>query len=901
MVDKKLLDYVRSNLEKGYDLETIKETLAESGWSLPDIEQALNIAQGKELEEPLEPESSELVEKPELVEQPPELTEQPPETVAKPVEVKEQPKAKRGRPRKVNNSDQKEKIEKLEKEKTDLTEKGKSLLGIIEELSKSRSEPEENKNKKEDKEEKIEKEKPEEEKSLFDLKEFGEKIKERFEENKSKEDLKKDLTKMIKENVDSKFSELSKDLKKVSSLEEKINKLAQKPAAPTAPAPIPAPQLVPPEAYGVGKPPPGAISKGLAAFGEEIDLQTELAEIKKSIGGLDKNLENLKKKTDYSITSIEDKIKILEKIPILEENFQSISEKLGPDNVQKLRKLIFSADELADEVIPDLIGKKIRAKVGPTINEVKSLRYNIERLRTSLNGVKVEILNLQKMKEEIKALELEKDRLYKEIIGRDEKFREGVDILKGNVRKRIETLSTELSGKVKESHKAVKKDVNKMFSDVIQTKLSEIEKSLVLEKKRISDLEDELKAREMEFSTSLDKQKDSLTDFRLEIGKMMDSGIEGRIQDLTNSLSSDMASLSEKLKDNSDTISYLKEKYNIMDSLTKGVPKKIESQDILLNKIIDSKEFLLKRSEAIAAELKSLSGNLSAEKDRLMALEQKIGIQDKAMESRIHEIDDIKAKVDELESVDKSLSEKSVSESEFISTVKSISKRIDDVENLYGKLDKELSLDNTKLNAAINQALSDDRIIKSTQGALGKRMEEELQKLNEKFYSDIEKQSEQLSDQQKKISELKERVQALNSLTKDFPKKFDLQTRELSDLMGSEGFLTKKIESLDSGLNNLNEKIDSSNERTTTLEKEIKSHSKAQETRLDGMDSGLASIQSGMQESSTEIGVLKERLNDMEKRFEQSVKRSIEEKHLLGEELKKQSEKVGKILRELRE
>ena len=46
---------------------------------------------------------------------------------------------------------------------------------------------------------------------------------------------------------------------------------------------------------------------------------------------------------------------------------------------------------------------------------------------------------------------------------------------------------------------------------------------------------------------------------------------------------------------------------------------------------------------------------------------------------------------------------------------------------------------------------------------------------------------------------------------------------------------------------------------------------------------------------------MKERLGDMEKRFDQSVKKSMEEKHLLREEMKKQGERVGRILRELRE
>ena len=58
----------------------------------------------------------------------------------------------------------------------------------------------------------------------------------------------------------------------------------------------------------------------------------------------------------------------MDKIPNLEESFRSINEKLGPDNVQKLRKLIFSADEIVDEVIPELVGKKMRTNIEPALS-----------------------------------------------------------------------------------------------------------------------------------------------------------------------------------------------------------------------------------------------------------------------------------------------------------------------------------------------------------------------------------------------------------------------------------------------------------------------------------------------------------------------------------------------------
>lgn len=1306
------------------------------------------------------------------------------------------------------DSDHKRETEKLEMEKSALQEKNKHLIQIIDEISKSRPEPEEEKPE-------VKEKKPEEDgkekKSLLNLKEFGGKIKEKLEDNKDKEKFRKDVSEMVKKSVDSKISKLSDDLKKVSGIESKINSLAEKI---TAPSPIQAPQLVPPEAYVAGNPHVGSISKGLAAFGEEIDLETEFLEIKKTMSNLNKNLENLRKKSEYSIMNIQDKIKILEKIPEMEETFQSINEKLGPDNVQKLRKLIFSADEIVDEIIPELVDKKLRTKIAPAINEINNLKDGIKSIRAAMNHVRVDILNLQKIKEDVRALESEKNKLYKEIIGRDAKFREGIDILKDNVKKRIDSLSVGMSEKMDEgrrsNHEKIEKDIHKVFSDVVKLKISEMDKiqadigdrirkldlsdeeirksirelkapenvkkwvaiqlkeikegtipeikklkkdalsqsdavktvndeiknlnafsshisrsdqtqnqiieklsadkenltnmtdglkselrvldeRLLLEKERISALETDLKVKGTELDVNLNIQKNTLTDFRLELGKMiadsakvlkneleterkedldnhaaemreelskiqvvrteleeykkkhearldkivtdmkdippsirmlkeridgldamgktLDKGkisepefssitkmitkrigeiedhfdgiedrisknrsqiektvnqllsddkilkstqgsigkaLEGKIGSLTEGLSSKTEDLSLKLNDNNKTISELIEKTQVLDSLTKNLPGKVGNHENLINKIMESKEFLVKRSEAMttelksltdnlsseaerisvveqdvknqskghekrldelsqnlssvkslipqvntlkesmknlgkdtreinkrlsvlkppeniknwfnekiveldgrfstsmskiakelddnnetllglrknvteldsvvkhskeqdkdisgllhkigtldsitrnlpkkldtyesmlnkvvdsreilakrtgamASEIKSLSENLSSEKSRLMALEQRMGLEDKSKESRLDEIskglvrvedrlsdiDSIKSKIDDLESVGKTLGEKSVTESEFISTIKSVSKRVDDIEDSYKKLDKEFSMDKNRLQTAISQVMSDDKILKSTQSSLDKWLREELHGLraklssesdhlsrqlqeksetvNKKLYSDVERLTNQIAehtgmitgmkekmndietlekqseDMEDRISKLKEMVHVINSITKELPKKFDIHSRELSDLLGSSGFLAKKLESLDRELGNTNEKIGSEGDRLTELEKEFKSISRARETRLDNVDKTLSDVNNKTQNASLEIRVLKEKLEDIEKRFDHSVKQSMEEKRFLREDVRKQGERVGRILRELKE
>jgi hypothetical protein len=55
MEDKKLLEYVKTNLEKGYALSDIRRVLEEAGWTIPEIDHAIALAQGKKPGPPPEP------------------------------------------------------------------------------------------------------------------------------------------------------------------------------------------------------------------------------------------------------------------------------------------------------------------------------------------------------------------------------------------------------------------------------------------------------------------------------------------------------------------------------------------------------------------------------------------------------------------------------------------------------------------------------------------------------------------------------------------------------------------------------------------------------------------------------------------------------------------------------
>ncbi|MFC2143879.1 hypothetical protein ACFLQO_00750, partial [Candidatus Aenigmatarchaeota archaeon] len=723
-------------------------------------------------------------------------------------------------------------VEKVQMEKSALEKKNKHLLQIIEEISKpdtETSELEEKKVKvekdkkaeprgdgmveKADEEKKTEEEEEEKkDKPLMDLKEFGEKIetkvKEKFEENKDKRDLKKDISKMVKDDIDSRFSKLSEDLKKVSDIEKRLKEFTDKVSMTQ---PVPAPQGTPPQALQQGPiEPSGLISKGMASFGQEMDLQGELLEIKNSIKDLNKNLDNLRKKTDYSITNISDKMKVIDKIPSMEESFQSISDKLGPDNVQKMRKLIFSADELVDEIVPDIVGKKMRSKMGPVINEIRNLRQSIAGIKKSMDQVNLEVLNLKKTKEDIKALELERDKLYKEIIGRDAKFREGIDLLKSNIKKRMDSMSGNLSDKLDnaqvENYKKIEKDVGKIFTDTIQLKLSEMDKSYV-------DLSERMR--------KLDKTDDQLLKKidELKAPEGVKKWVGNQLKEVYDNTIPEIKSIKKEILDHLEQVKSLREGIKNLDSFSLDLSKTTGVHKETIEKLVEEKKILSDTMDKLKSEFRILEERLIMEKQRISELEtnvktretefganldkqrndvadfrlemvkmvensmktlkeeleeermEDIKNQTNELKSDILRIEGLKTNLEEYKKVQESKLDKIVSElKEIPPDVKTLSGRIGSLEVLGKSLDKE------KINESEFSS-----IIKLVTKRIGE-IEDHFDEIEDKIYKDKSRIEKTVNDL---LSDDRIMKSAQELIGKDFESKIHDMTSSLSSDIGS--------------------------------------------------------------------------------------------------------------------
>ncbi len=816
-------------------------------------------------------------------------------------------------------------IKKLESEKLDLLEKNKNLASIIEEVTKGvRESPEKEKN---------------DSGGLAALGKAAQNLEEGLKSsqaaaqqapqqtatnpqpaqaatqpsaNKNESDTKKELSEMIKKRVDSKFSAVSEELGKLGKLSDMEKKLTELTDRLNQQAMQPLPQ------GGSG----GAAGRQLASFGEEVDFQSQIFDLKKAISEIARNIDNTSKKLDYRVSNLEDKSKTLERFPDLEERYEQLNQKLGPDNVQKLRKLIFSSDEIMEQVIPELVNKKLKTKLDPAVNEVRDMRDLVSDFNVRLNHLKEEVINLQKLREDIAELRSDKDQLSKDMDEQEDRLSDGVKGLRDDIKKKIESVTDKIYQDLKEIQKKdmdkIDKDIHKTFLSLIQPRFAELEKRDMI-------IDERMKLSE--------KREDELYEAikNIEAPENIKAWLEKRMSSIERGLQTDVNKLKKfherQVKKNEET----RDNINTIWSETKTLPKRIDNQDIAINKFIEARNMLLQRAESMGMEISGLSEKLSTNREDISAIAQRLTIQ----EARFNEL---------LEGQKQSISKLGDSlKKELKNEVSEIKKEMDKRREIDSKNQLEEFKSETKRVAGLEEEL---RASKKVMDKGIEKLNEEIGKMNDKIsktatlqsrVSDVEGFSEKL---EKKFSDMiqyqKERIDAirdelhsslekrLKDITKDIDDKRLLDRQEQISQMKAE---FKRLASLEETLEATNtsheSRLDALRNDLTALQSaladikflkertdELGDISKAFDSRMDASGekvsdqisrifSQISMIDKQVKEIRSLYGVLEEKLNLDMKELEKALKQDMAERRQLEREVRDQRERVGSIIKEL--
>jgi hypothetical protein len=572
------------------------------------------------------------------------------------------------------------KIAILEKEKQELSEKSKGLADIIESLS-------------------SEKDVSQLEGMIGNkLKEMAEQIDlkvRKIEETSGNKDLevKKQVASLMKERVDPKLGEISdklKDLEKLKDLGDKIAQINDRLSSP----------LYQPKQ-------PGAVSQGLSSFGEQIDFEAELADVKKTLENIGQNLATMSKRVEYRLSSAEDKLKELDKLKDLEDKYREINDKLGAENIQKLKKIVFSSDELIEEIIPETVNRKMRKRVEPIINSLKANRDFSSQIDKKVSSIEDDITELKKFKDTIIELRLEKDKLYKKFAEEESRFLEGLEILKMNIRKRMEKMMEKYENQLAKmqdfaSPKTIEKNVKDIVLALFENRFQDIEKHLIL----------------------IDEKAKALTEKDRNLGQMIEEAeapenlrkwVADQTKDIERKLYYDVQGLKKDMAKNSDFITTMRERQKTFEAGMNDISKKMSDQVTTVNKVIDLKDVYAKRTEFLTAGMKSLDSKIAAERERTIILEQNLKEAEARFDKVSESIEIVKKIISEIKPLKERLAENEL-------TVKAVSKRLSDKETLamqvrkleaemlsmrekQAMLESHMAADRTRLESMLSNAI----------------------------------------------------------------------------------------------------------------------------------------------------------------------------------------------------
>ncbi|MEM7825933.1 MAG: hypothetical protein QW412_03710, partial [Candidatus Aenigmatarchaeota archaeon] len=241
------------------------------------------------------------------------------------------------------------------------------------------------------------------------------------------------------------------------------------------------------------------VSKGLAIFGGRVDWKNEIMEIKSSLKDQEKSVHELKDEMDTRITRIKEQIKALEKLPALEEKVESLIEKMTPQNIEKLKKFVFSADEITSEVIPNEIEKRLTKELTPVFNDIKGVRVDVEKLNENINSIvndlnylRNEIKNLYKFGDHISHLQEEKEKIYEKIKEKESNLMALTNRLEMLIKKRTDMLNDQIIKFDKIFTKKIEEKTREFFNQLSEGKLLELEdrteKNLAVARAKVNDM-----------------------------------------------------------------------------------------------------------------------------------------------------------------------------------------------------------------------------------------------------------------------------------------------------------------------------------------------------------------------------------------------------------------------------
>ncbi|UCD03234.1 MAG: hypothetical protein JSV63_01185, partial [Candidatus Aenigmatarchaeota archaeon] len=367
---------------------------------------------------------------------------------------------------------------------------------------------------------------------------------------------------------------------------------------------------------------PAEAATGMMAMGGGLELKKEVDGIKKSLKDIATLVDAFKEEAENRFMALDRELEVLDRFPDMEQKMDQFEKKLGPENVQRLRMLISTADDLKEEVIPLVVRRQTEEKLEPFQKKVKAVEEVNEKVKEKLDEL---LLELKGDRKDIKTLYKFEERIAK-----------------------IEDLTKQLGTTIKEINDSMKNfervqmagttdKIKELFPGMIESESSTIRKDFA---GRFAFVEDKIQSVENMISemhndiaelSTLKGEMDAATE-KTEALKENDERLEDRI-DALKAKNHDLLDMIEKLQTPKEIITEL-------DNKTKDV--------------LDIREFFIRRADGLEDRINeldkravptkklndkvdSLINNLTDFRNNQKKLEQKFDADKKEMQKIINQ------------------------------------------------------------------------------------------------------------------------------------------------------------------------------------------------------------------------------------------------------------------------
>jgi chromosome segregation ATPase len=506
---------------------------------------------------------------------------------------------------------------------------------------------------------------------------------------------------------------------------------------------------------------------------------------------------------------------------------------------------------------------------------IRNLQNQINPNRSDINELKKELVEAIGLITDIKA----KDARFQSVLTEQ---KSNLFLLKSRFEKNLDKVFDDIDIRIKENKR------------IELTRFNEIKSKI----DKLMGVEDRLRDHDDAQKSVIEKLTNDLSKLQQTVAGITSKKLSTELEKLNKHITSETKSLVKQIAGTSEVILNIKDRVQYLEPALKEMSEKLESQAKSLNKTIESKEFLLKRSDAIGEEIKFLKEKISSERERISVLEKDSDVRkkeedrtNKYLESAFQQA--IESKSKELEA-NVSTRYRSLEEDLKLLT-REISLKKDRVVVLEEELknqsgDQKSQLRNMagleKVLKGIEKRVSNSETMISHTGDSIRDIESRFQQLMQGKSRDLKTGIETRCDKlEKEISSLNKNLSSEMQRIVAVEKDNESARVHIEDSLNRIGLsLRKDIEErsrlLESGLKSLTKDLATERERISVLEKDSDVRKKEDDNANKYLESSFQqAIESKSKEINTDIKSLtkdlaleRERMRTLESEFREQVK-----------------------------